>query len=467
MKRLSLSRRTLLRGSGLVLALPALEAMLPRVASAAPTPPLRFISIFFANGTLLRGAPGTVYNKWECTGAGANFQLSEAMAPLAPHKNDITVIHGLRNESLDYAARTTGGDIDHQHGPTAFLTGQPWDRNRTLGQWTLVRAGRSIDQEMGASTNYGLRVFVLGAQPTGAGGLPTRNHISWESQTQIAPRLDTSQKAYNRLFGSMTPPPPGMPQFDARRSILDFVKGDANALQAKLGTADRAKLDEYFTAVREIERRIAAENTAIMCVVPAAGGYSENDVNNATLLDARAKNMIDLMVLAIQCDQTRVCTFMLDNEENTTLLRDHGGIIRPSDTGHHFQSHYSRAEPGYDPAGTDQNQKPLNQLQYNLWQTAKLAYLLQRLKDVKEADGSPLLDHSMLLYGTSLGDSDSHSHQNVPVILAGKANGALQQGRLIRYTDGRPRENLLLTLLQKFGVQANAVGLSTGILTEV
>jgi hypothetical protein len=219
------------------------------------------------------------------------------------------------------------------------------------------------------------------------------------------------------------------------RSVIDFVRADARKLQGRLGTTDKLKLDEYFTSVRELEKRIEdLEATGPVCTI------GEPPVNSE---DVRAKTraMMDLIVLAFQCDMTRVATFMLGNARSERVY-DFLGL---GDT-HHTYSHHQRIQSNYDALA-----------KINLWEVEQYAYLLRRMKAVPETDGSTLLDSAFVYFGSEVEDGNGHGHVNMPVLLAGGGGGALTPGRHVRYS-GEPMANLFISMMQGMGVNVSSFG---------
>jgi hypothetical protein len=452
MKRLP--RRSFLRGAGVLLGLPVLEAMLPARAHAAGPAPQRFGAFYFANGVLQQGAPGSANNHWTSIAGptAREFTLSRTLAGLQDLRSEIVLIDNLFNSTL----YTSGGGGAHWAATTGFLAGQAY----VPAGVSLLNPGRSLDQEL-ADRLQGtsrLRALVMGTRPTnnpppgdfrGTGAY--FNHVSWTGQRQQAFRHATSMSVFDALFGGGAPPagsapdPAAVARRAARKSVLDFVQEDLTGLQKRLGSSDRARLDAYLTGVNELEKRIDAEGTptASSCAVPAREGFVTEDFRQ------RVKNQLDLWVLAFQCDLTRVVTFMLETEHNYNPLDESAGI----GGAHHDVSHYLMN-------GTV---NPMAEV--GKWQVAQLGYLLRKLKAIPDVDGRTLLDNSVILYGTGIGDGDSHKAEQTPVVLAGRGAG-LDPGRMLN-ANGARWANLLLALGQKFGLPLTAFGDSNGTLAQL
>ncbi len=270
--------------------------------------------------------------------------------------------------------------------------------------------------------------------------------MSWRSATQPLPKEVNPKLVFERLFGA------GSAQERAKRdaqrkSVLDLVKEDFSDLNGKLGRNDQRKLDEYFSAVRDIEQRIERaskfadpkppEGVAVPTGIPAT--YEEH-----------IKLMCDLMVLAFQTDTTRVCTFVLANEGSNKAY----SFINVRE-GHHDLSHH----------GNDMEKKA-KIAKINTFHTTQLAYLLGKLKSVKEGDGT-LLDHCMLAYGSGNSDGNAHNHDNLPILLAGRGCGTIQSGRHIAYPKETPLNNLWLSMLNRMKIQTQRLGDSTGELKSL
>ena len=442
-----LSRRTFLHGLGVTMALPFLEAMLPRAASAATAAraPVRTAFFYVPNGVNM--------TDWTPKQFGADFQLPYILEPLQAHKNDVLVLTGLAQDK----GRANGdGAGDHARAASTWLTGaQP-----LKSESSRIRSGVSADQVMAGAIGRQTRFpsIELGVEPARQGGkcdsgyaCAYSNNISWRSDAtpsgaEINPRL-----VFERLFASSNPKlaSEGSARRERqRKGILDFVLEDARTLSAKVGGSDRQKLDEYLTAVREIEQRVEAAQRSV-AAVQNSGAIEAYDVPEAIpeSYEEHARLMLDMVALAFQTDSTRIATCMLANEGSNRSYRNLS-ITR----GHHELSHHQ---------GNAENLRQIREI--NRFHMRQFAYLLGKLKGMPEGDGT-VLDNTMLLYGAALADGNRHEHENLPLILAGRGGGTIMTGRHMRYPSETPMCNLLLTMMGKAGVAAPRHGDSTGTL---
>ncbi len=438
-----ISRRTVLRGLGAVVALPYLEAMVPLnvLAStpAARSAPNRLAFLYVPNGVHMPD--------WKPKDDGPLTELPEILKPLAPVKDDLLVVSGL---TADKARPHGDGAGDHARALAAFLTGcQP---RKTDG--IDIRAGISVDQVAASRVGNDTRLpsLEIGCEAGAMAGNCDSGYscvyssaISWRSATQPLPKEVNPKLVFDRLFGAGKDS--DRAKRDARRkSVLDFVREDAGDLRSRLGATDQRKLDEYFTAVRDIEVRIERAEKMPAVKLP--------DVTRPTgvpaKFDEHLRLLCDLMVLAFQTDVTRVCTFVLCNEGSN---RPYGFIGVPE--GHHDLSHHGR-----DP------KKQAKIRQINTFHITQFAYLLTKLKAIKEGDGT-LLDHCMIAYGSANSDGDRHNHDDLPILVAGRGSGTLKTGRHLRLPREKdtPLNNLWLSLLDRMSIQVDHLGDATGRLS--
>jgi hypothetical protein len=442
-----LSRRTVLKGLGVAVGLPFLEAMLPGplVADSGDRkgPPLRMAFLYVPNGVHMPG--------WTPRSVGAAWELPAILEPLRAVKDDLVVLSGL---TLNPARALGDGGGDHARAMASFLTG----RHPRKTDGADLKAGVSVDQaaaqRIGQLTRFpSLEIGCEGGKNGGecdhGYSCAYQSNLSWRSETtpvakQVNPRL-----VFDRLFGSQADRDGGddLARENRRnKSILDFIGDDARQLSQTLGAADRRKLDEYLTGVRELEQRINRGRAPIDLGVanyPRPLGIPADYQEHLRL-------MADLLVLAFQCDLTRIVTFVLANDGSNRGYR----TVGVSD-GHHDLSHH-----GGDTAKQEKIQK------INQFHTAQLAYLLQKLKAIPEGTGS-LLDHSMILYGSGISDGNAHSHDDLPILLAGKANGTIKTGRHLRLAKETPLTNLYMSMLDRMGVNVDGFGDSTGRLAAI
>jgi hypothetical protein len=436
------SRRTVLKGIGAAVALPWLEATAPLTAlassPAAGSVPNRLAFLYVPNGVNM--------DAWRPAAEGALGQLPAILKPLEPVKDHLLVLTGLTEDK----ARPHGdGPGDHARALASFLTG--CQARKTDG--ADIRVGVSVDQVAAARVGDQTRLASLEIGCEGgrqAGSCDSgyscaySNTISWRSATTPVPKEINPRLVFERLFAT-TPPAERAARDLKRKSVLDFVREDAGSLRAQLGATDRRKLDEYFSSVRDIERRI--DRSAHLPEVKLPDGTKQPGGIPADF-DEHLRLMCDLLVLAFQTDVTRVCTFVLANEGSN---RPYGFIGVPE--GHHDLSHHEN-----DP-------KKLAKIRdINTFHMKQFAYLLTRLKLIREGDGT-LLDHCLIAYGSGNSDGNRHNHDDLPILLAGKGGGTVKPGRHIRYPNETPLNNLWLAMLDRVHVKVPTLGDATGRLT--
>jgi len=440
-----LDRRAVLRGMGAALALPFLDAMAPAFAQLAgnPAKPVRLGFVYVPNGIIA--------SAWNPTGEGAGFEFNKTMKALEPFREDTLVLSGLAQLN----GRSYGdGAGDHARAGASWLTGVHPKKTEGADLHAGISADQVAARQLGKQTQFASLEIGVEA-PNLAGGCDSgyscayTNTVSWRSPATPNPMEVNPRVLFERLFGdgASTDAASRMEGFREQRSILDFVTGSVNRLSAKLGPGDRGKLEEYLEAVRDVERRIqkAEEQNASM-TMPAM----EQPASAPEDFVSHARLMMDLMVIAYQADLTRVATFMLAREGSNRSYRD----IGISD-GHHNCTHHQN-----DP---DKIEKTIR---INTHHVEQFAYLVNKMRSTPDGDGS-LLDHSMLLYGSSLADGNAHTHTDLPVAVLGGGGGKLKSGRHIRYTGEAPLNNLLLAMLDKAGVPTEKLGDSTGELQHL
>lgn len=388
-----LNRRTFLRGTGACIALPFLEAMLPLRASAAVGgAPQRFIGMMFPNGAML----SPTHNNWECSGSGSGYTLASALQPLAPYKSYVSPLHNLTNGGYEQAYQMQSGQ-SHWYASPTFLTGQPLAWNERTRIVKLLNPGASLDQMVASVSPTPIKSLVMGIELTNGayndpffGSDHIATEISYSSQTVMPDRLDTSARVFNFLFGGSVPStPPSMTSSSSSRqkSILDLVKTDIDKLMKRLGARDKVKMDEFLTSLNELQRKIASDNPTGgggggggSCPAPSSAGYLADNNPATGSLGTRCKNMIDMLVIAFQCDLTRSCSFMLGNENTYVPIRSLDASL--PDLRHHDVSHY---HANADLANAFH--------QVNLWQAKQLAYLLSKLQSTSDAFG-PMIENT-------------------------------------------------------------------------
>jgi hypothetical protein len=445
-REVRMSRRTVLKGLGTTIALPLLEAMLPVSSLAAQVkkaPPRRMAFLYVPNGKNMA--------HWTPKAEGSDFQLPASLQPLQPFKDQLLVLSGL---TLDKARPNGDGPGDHARAMASFLTGR--QAKKTHG--ADIRVGTSVDQlaaqKIGRATRFAsLELGIEGGQNAGncdsGYSCAYSSNLSWRGESTPNAKEINPRAVFDRLFANQVKGE--VDQNRAKRdryhkSILDFVAADAQRLKGKLGGTDLRKLDEYLTSVREIETRISrAEEVVVdgsMKLTKPAGiprDYAEH-----------IHLMADLLVLAFQTDLTRIATLVFANDGSNRSYRFMG-----VPEGHHDLSHHGR-----DPRKLDKIR------QINRFHVSQLAYLLGKLRAVKEPGGN-LLDSCMIVYGSGISDGNRHNHDDLPILLAGKGGGALKAGRHVRYPRETPLTNLYLGLLDRMGAPVDAFGDSTGKLESL
>ncbi len=388
---------------------------------------------------------------WTPPTAGAGFALPPILEPLGAVKDEILI---LSNLTLNPARALGDGGGDHARAMASFLTG----RHPRKTDGADLCAGISVDQLAARAVGHATRFASLeiGCEGGRNGGecdhgysCAYQSNLSWQDESTPVAKQTNPRLVFDRLFGK---PADVANSTDAARadrrkkSVLDFVGAEARRLESHLGASDRHRLDLYLTGVREVERRIAGARRP----VDLGGAKYTRPLGIPADYQEHLRLMCDLLVLAFQCDLTRIATFVFANDGSNRSYREIGVA-----DGHHDLSHH-----GGDAAKEAKIQK------INRFHVAQLAYLLDKLKTVPEGDGN-LLDHCMIVFGSGISDGNAHSHDNLPILLAGKANGTIKTGRHIRYQSETPVTNLYLSMLRRMGVAAARFGDSTGELSAL
>jgi hypothetical protein len=439
---LHLPRRTFLRGLGATVALPLLDAMLPafadRRAFAADPAPRRLVFVYVPNGIIM--------DRWTPRRAGRDFDLPPTLAPLSALKSEISILTG-----LDLAPATASIAGDHARAAASFLTGAAAKPSESD-----LHAGVSADQFAAAALPQPTRLRSIelsceDASTTGncdsGYGCAYTSSISWNTATTPCPRETSPSGAFDRLFygsGTRETPQERAKRVAYKKGVLDLVAADAQALGRRLGAGDRQKLDEYLTSVRELERRVVDDNTQNQC------GGDARPTDAVHPYEERVGLMFDVLALGLRCDVTRVASLMLARE-----LSDHSYVSLGLSEGHHSLSHHDG----------DAN-KIAALASINRWHVERLAAFLAKLQSTSEGDGN-LLDHSMIVYGSGISDGNTHSHGDLPILLAGRGGGALRQGQHLRYAGQLPLSNLYVALLSALGLTVTSFGDSTGALSGI
>lgn len=432
-----MNRRLFLRGLGASIALPAFSSLgvtrlladeaAGAAAVTASGAPLRSAFVYFPNGAI----PAS----WWPGGEGADFQFKKTLEPLEPLRDFVQVLGGLDHETANGEADGAG---DHARGGGTFLTGV-----RLKKSATDIRAGVSIDQVIANRVGHLTRFpsIELGCDTGRKSGACDSGYscayqynLSWSSATTPMPPETNPRLAFERLFGAGKP---GERKTNLerrrqeQRSVLDFVLEDARAMQRRLGSDDSKKLDQYLVGVREIEARIEKAERFGDARDP------EMDTPEGVPSDFAAylQLMFDMVVLAFQTDSTRVATLMLAHDGSNRSF-DQIGISE----GHHDLSHHQNRP--------DWVQKVAD---IDLWYVRQFAGFLEKLKATEDADGKSLLHNSMIVYGSGNADANRHTHENLPVVLAGGGGGTLTPGRYIRH-GSKPFTNLYLSMADRMGL---------------
>jgi hypothetical protein len=420
-----LRRRSFLAAAGTLLALPALEAMLPRVARAAGATPAiqRFMTFHFPIG-VNRAA-------WKPSGTETSWTLGASQIDLAPHKNDVSVITGVNNSGQK------SGSAGHTCNAATFLTARDVPRG-------IHSMGTSADQLIAASLegkarfrSLELGTTILNENPNAEPGYDPvlKDHLSWSNGTPLPKEINPSA-LFDRLFAD------GSTNLSAEaaarrrhygQSVIDAVRGDGKRLQSRLGKDDSRKLEEYLAGLRDLELRIQSTATAGACT-PGARPGPPADVRD------RVRQMLDLSVLAFSCNLTRVITF---GYEQTVTNQAHPWI---------------GVKDGYH-IGVTHNQPGAPYAAVNKWIVSQFAYLLERLKATPDATtgSGTLLDNTIVYFASELGEGSSHSGQDIPIIVAGTGGGRIPQGRLLA-RPGQGNGNVLISLMQAMGVTVTSFG---------
>jgi uncharacterized protein DUF1552 len=426
----SLPRRTVLRGMGVTIALPFLEAMLPALRTAAATPAHRFQTFYVPNGMAME--------YWTPKGDGNTFEFSPILEPLVPFRARMLVLSGLK----------ANWNYIHAGASGSFLTGTPRGGRNEVE----IFADVSIDQLLGRhfARDTQLASLEVSMDPPNNAGACTGNlscvythTLSWRSPTQALPMEYNPRAVFEKLFGDSGST--GRSAREARmrqhKSLLDSVNEKLADLRKELGPGDQAKVNEYTDSIRDIERRIQKAEEQRDIELPTL----EQPQGVPPVFEDHLTLMLDLQLLALQSDLTRVVTFMIGKEQSA---RPYPQIGVPE--AHHPLSHH-----GDVPAIV------LHMSKINRYHAELFSRYLAKLDATADGDGS-LLDHMTILYGSGISNSNRHSGDNLPILLVGGGTGTLKGGRHLTYADKPSMANLLVTLMDKLGVPVERVGGSTG-----
>jgi len=437
----SLPRRTFLRGVGTALALPLLDSMIPArtllaQTAAKPLPRLGFVYI----------PHGAIMDKWTPATVGAGFEYTPILKPLEPFRDYINVVSGLGHKAADTTAV-------HSLSPTTWLSGVRPKATQGVDAFAGVTADQIAAQSIGQD-NPLPSMEIATEDHSGLIGSCDRdygciymNTLSWRTPETPLPMEINPRKVFERMFGQGGSPTERLARIQEDRSILDAITKEASALQLQLGASDRQTMNQYLENVREIERRIQraekSQGDADLQLPARPAGVPFDFEEHVAM-------MYELMALSYQANITRVITFMVSREvSNRTYTQ-----VGVSDGHHAISHHQNRAE------------KMSKNVLIQTFNVNQFKGFLEKLKSMPDGDGS-LLDHTLLLYGSNMSNSNAHDHFPLPNLVVGGAAGKMKGGRHLKYEDHTPMTNLLVTMLDKVGVTQEALGDSTGTLENL
>ena len=445
-----LSRRTLLRGMGAAISLPLLESMLPAMTPAAKTAAAgrtRFACIEMVHGAAGSTMDGSSKHYWSPSREGADFEFTQSLSPLEKHRAALTIVSNTDlNPAGAYAPSEQGGD--HFRSSAAFLTAA----HPKMTESSDIFAGTSIDQIYAATAGQdtplpSLQLCIEDVDATGACAYGYAcvysDTISWASPTQPLPMTLDPRVAFESLFGDGSTAEERAERRALDRSILDGIVAEMPRLRENLPGADTARLDAYLSDLREIERRI--QNIERYNKINTGAALPKAPLGVPESYEEHVKLMFDLQVLAFMTETTRVSTFKMSRDVSQRVFPGSGVTTPFHSCSHHGESPTKIAEFA----------------KINRYHVSLLGYFLDKLAATPDGDGS-LLDHSLVLYGSPMGDSNVHNHRRVPMLLAGHANGAIKGNLHLRTPEGTPTANVYQTVLDRLGVHTRAVGDSTG-----
>jgi hypothetical protein len=435
----ALPRRTFLRGAGVTLALPLLDAMIPSFSDAAAVAsPVRRLGFVYI-------PMGCNWFQWFPKDVGNITELSPTLSTLTPVLNQVTVISNLE-------LKNSYSPGNHATSNSGFLSAARAKMTEGADYELATTVDQIAAKQLGKETRLpSLELAVDATTPIGAcdGGMSCvyETSLSWSSPTTPLPAEANPRVVFERLFGDGGSAADRLSALREDGSLIDFVSDDIAHVQKKLGPGDRTKLSQYLDTVRELERRIQkAEGDTAKSTMPDL----DRPIGVPSAYGDHAKLMFDLQVLAMQADITRVLTFQLAREASTRTYPEVG-----VPEAHHPTSHH-----GNDP------EKLAKLAKINAYHVSLFAYYMEKLKSTPDGDGS-LLDHSMILLGSGMGNPDVHNHVNLPIVLVGGGAGKLKGGRHIKYAEPTPLANLHLTLLDKVGIHLDNFADSRGRVDEL
>lgn len=435
----ALPRRTFLRGVGTTLALPLLDAMVPPLTALSKTPARTVRRLGFVYVPM-----GSDITRWTPPVEGALAELSPTLSSLAPVVDDVTVITNLELKNSYPGTHATSNAGFLSAAKAKWTESTDYHLGTTVDQIAAQRIGQGARLP---SLEMAMDLVSMVGQCDNGFACVYQNNLSWSSPTTPLPAEAHPRIVFERLFGEGGTPQQRRAALSRKASLLDWVKEDANRLQAELGPADRTKVSQYLDSIREVERRIQnAEQSATERDLPDL----DRPVGVPVQYADHAKLMFDLQVLALQADITRVVTFQLARETSTRTYPE-AGVPEP----HHPLTHH-----GNNP------DKIAKVAKINAFHVSLFAAFLEKLKATQDGDGS-LLDHSLYLYGSGMGNPNVHDHTNLPILVAGGAASGVRGGQHIRYAEPTPLSNLHLTLLDKVGIHLESFQDSKGKVDEL
>jgi hypothetical protein len=450
--RKHISRRTALKGLGATIALPLLDAMVPAVSAAgaaAPQSRTRLIAIEMVQGSAGSTAIGERLHLWSPPTVGTTFDLSgTSMSPLEPFRDYLTIISNTDVKNAEaFAAAEIGGD--HFRSSAVFLT----QCHPKQTQGSDLHVGTSLDQvyakRFGQDTPIPSMQLCIDSVDQAGGcaygySCAYTDSISWSSPSNPLPMIRDPRAVFDQLFGVGATEQARAANRRADQSLLDWVTKDIADLQRRLGAADRARLGDYLENIREVERRIQrveAHNSS-----GEAREMPEAPIGVPDAFDEHVKLMFDLQVLGLAADVTRIFSFKMARDATSRAYPESG-----VKTGFHPASHHQ-----------DKEERILEYAKINKYHVSMMPYLLERLKNTTDADGS-LLDHTLVIYGSPMGNSNVHNHKRCPLFLAGRANGKLRGNLHLKAPDGTPMANVWVRILHDLGMDdVESFGDSTG-----
>jgi hypothetical protein len=449
-----ITRRTMLKGLGAAIALPVLDAMLPHkvlASSPAQATHKRLAFFYVPNGINMA--------HWTPSSEGTSYTLPSILEPLKPVQSELMVLSGL---TCDKARPNGDGPGDHARAMSAFLTGSQPKKTAGADIKVGISADQLVAQTIGKQTRFAsLEIGCESGRQAGSCdsgySCAYSSTVAWRTESTPVPKEVSPRLIFDRMFASPStassdrwgaPTPSRMAREEYQKSILDFVLEDANQLKKQLGPTDRHKMDEYLTALRDVETRIAKAEKEAAASAPKGATRPASGVPRE--YQEHIKLLTDLLVLAFQTDQTRVATFVYANDGSN---RSYRFIDVPE--GHHDTSHHQR------------DKEKLEKIRkINHFHITQFAYFLERMQAIKEGNRT-LLDSAMVVYGSGISDGNRHNHDELPILLAGRGAGSLKPGRHIRYRRETPLTNLHLSLMNRMGVEATTFGDSKGTLNDL